>query len=122
MANVIYSIILFIFIFGATVSYINDTGLYTIKLAESGAQSDIGQAQQLNTALTETSKSPSMSVTDQLYIIATSITGGLLAVFTLGPLLHSLGIPLGMIGMLISPLGIVAAFWVIELWTGRSQE
>jgi F0F1-type ATP synthase assembly protein I len=122
MANVIYSIILFIFIFGATVSYVNDSGLYTIKLSESGASSNVGQATQLNTALTETSKSSSMSAQDQLYIIATSITGGLLAVFTLGPLLQSMGVPLGMIGMLISPLGIVAAFWVIEMWTGRSQE
>jgi len=122
MANVIYSIILFIFIFGATVTYINDSGMYTIKLAESGASSDISQAQELNTALTETSKSISLSVIDQLYIIGTSITGGLLAVFTLGPLLASMGVPLGMIGMLISPLGIVAAFWVIEMWTGRAQE
>ena len=122
MANVIYSIILFIFIFGATVTYINDSGLYEMKLAESGASSSISQAQQLNTALTETSKSTSMSMIDQLYIIGTSITGGLLAVFTLGPLLQSMGVPLGMIGMLISPLGIVAAFWVIEMWTGRSQE
>jgi len=122
MANVIYSIILFIFIFGATVTYINDSGLYEMKLAESGASSSISQAQQLNTALTETSKSTSMSMIDQLYIIGTSITGGLLAVFTLGPLLQSMGVPLGMIGMLISPLGIVAAFWVIEMWTGRAQE
>ena len=122
MANVIYSIILFIYIFGATVTYINDSGMYTIKLAESGASSDISQAQELNTALTETSKSTSLSVIDQLYIIGTSITGGLLAVFTLGPLLASMGVPLGMIGMLISPLGIVAAFWVIEMWTGRAQE
>jgi hypothetical protein len=122
MANVIYTIILFVFIFGATVSYVNDSGLYKIKLAESGTSSDITQAQKLNTALTETSKSTGMSVTDQLYIIGTSITGGLLAVFTLGPLLASMGVPLGMIGMLISPLGIVAAFWVIEMWTGRSQE
>jgi len=122
MANVIYAIILFVFIFGATVTYINDAEFYTVRLAESGAQSDIGQSQQLNTALTETSKSTGMSLTDQLYIIGTSITGGLLAVFTLGPLLASMGVPLGMIGMLISPLGVVAAFWVIEMWTGRSQE
>lgn len=122
MANVIYSIILFIFIFGATVSYINDSEMYELKIPESGAQSDISQAQNLNTALTDTSKSTSMSMIDQLYIIGTSITGGLLAVFTLGPLLASMGVPLGMIGMLISPLGIVAAFWVIEMWTGRSQE
>ena len=122
MANVIYSIILFIFIFGATVSYINDSGMYEIKIPESGVQSDIGQAQQLNTALTETSKSTQMSAIDQLYIIGTSITGGLLAVFTLGPLLASMGVPLGLVGMLISPLGIVAAFWVIEMWTGRAQE
>ena len=122
MANVIYSIILFIFIFGATVSYINGSGMYEIKIPESGAESDISQAQNLNTALTDTSKSTSMSMIDQLYIIGTSITGGLLAVFTLGPLLASMGVPLGMIGMLISPLGIVAAFWVIEMWTGRSQE
>jgi hypothetical protein len=122
MANVIYSIILFIFIFGATVSYINDSKMYELKIPENGAQSDISQAQNLNTALTDTSKSTSMSMIDQLYIIGTSITGGLLAVFTLGPLLASMGVPLGMIGMLISPLGIVAAFWVIEMWTGRSQE
>jgi F0F1-type ATP synthase assembly protein I len=122
MANVIYSIILFVFIFGATVAYINNSGLYEIKLPESGAESDISQARNLNTALTDTSKSTSMSFIDQLYLIGTSITGGLLAVLTLGPLLQSMGVPLGMIGLLLSPLGIVAAFWVVEMWTGRSQE
>lgn len=122
MANIIYSIILFVFIFGATVSYINDSGMYVIKIPESGATTDLNQAQQLNTALTETSKSTQMSAIDQLYIIGTSITGGLLAVFTLGPLLQSMGVPLGIAGLFISPLGIVAAFWVIEMWTGRAQE
>jgi hypothetical protein len=127
MANVIYSIILFVFIFGATVTYINDpygtgVGLYDVSIPESGVQSNLSQAQQLNTALTETSKTTQMSVIDQLYIIGTSITGGLLAVFTLGPLLQSLGVPVGIAGLFISPLGIVAAFWVIEMWTGRAQE
>lgn len=122
MANVIYQIILFVFIFGSAVTYINDSGMYEIKIPESGVTTDLTQAQQLNTALTETSKNSQMSVTDQLYIIGTSITGGLLAVFTLGPLLQSMGVPLGIAGLFISPLGIVAAFWVIEMWTGRSQE
>jgi len=110
MSNIIYTLILFIFVFGAFTTYINDAGIYTLKVPESGASSDISQAQELNTALTETSKSTSLSGMEQLYIIGTSITGGLLAVFTLGPLLESMGVPLGMIGLLISPLGIVAAF------------
>lgn len=122
MASIVYPIIIFIFIFGAGMTYINETNLYAVKMPETGVQSNLSQASQLNTALTETSKSSQLSSIDQMYIIGSSVVGGLMAIFTLGPLLISMGVPVGLAGWFLSPMGFVIAMWVIEMWTGRPAE
>jgi hypothetical protein len=122
MASVVYPLILFIFIFGSGLTFINETGLYAVKMPTSGVSADISQAETLNEAMTETSKSGGMSTTEQIWLMGKCLIGGVMAIFTLGPLLQSFGIPGGMIVFLISPLPIVVSFWLIEMYLGRPAE
>jgi hypothetical protein len=122
MASIIYPMILFIFIFGAGMAYINETGLYEIKMPESGVQSNLSQASSTNDALLQTSKDSGLNYIEMLQLMGKTIVGGLVAIFTLGPLLTSFGIPIGLAGWLISPLGIVLVFWLVEMWMGRPAE
>lgn len=122
MSNIIYPAIIFIFLLGAGMTFINETGLYSMKMPESGAQSDLEQAREVNTALVQTSKESGMSVIEQVTLLGQCVIGGLLAILTLGPMLASFGIPDSMIIYLLSPLGFVVVFWIIELWLGRSAE
>lgn len=122
MANIIYPMILFIFIFGAWTTFINDSGMYAIKMPDSGITSQLQQANDTNQAFLETTSHPVTGYFEQLYIMGKCIFGGILALFTLGFLLQSYGIPIGLVGFLISPLGIVLVFWLIEYWLGRPAE
>lgn len=122
MASIVYPLILFIFIFGAGTTFINETGLYTQKLPTSGIVSSTDQANEFNLALTNSSKDSGLNAYEQMWLMGKCVLGGVLAIFTLGPLLASYGIPLGMIGFLLSPLGIVLVFWLVEMWLGRPAE
>jgi hypothetical protein len=122
MASIVYPLILFIFIFGAATTFINETGLYSAKLPESGIVSNTDQANEFNDALTKSSKDSGLNAYEQMYLMGKCVFGGIFAIFTLGPLLDSYGVPLGMQGFLLSPLGIVLVFWLIEMWLGRPAE
>jgi hypothetical protein len=122
MASIVYPLLIFIFIIGSGMTYINETGLYEIKMPESGVQSNLSQAGSTNTALLETSKASDLNYIEMLFLVGKTVFGGLVAIFTLGPLLESFGLPFGMVAWLLSPLGIVLVFWLIEMWLGRSPE
>jgi hypothetical protein len=122
MASIVYPMILFIFIFGAGMTYINETQMYTVQMPESGVQSNLSQASSANDALLQTSKDSGLNYIEMLQLMGKTVFGGLLAIFTLGPLLQSFGIPIGLVGWLISPLGIVLVFWLVEMWLGRPVE
>lgn len=121
MTSVVYQAILFIFILGAGMTFINDTGLYSPKMPTSGLVSNNTQAMQFNEAMTASSKD-NLNVAEQLWLMGSCIVGGVVAVLTLGPMLQSFGIPPSLVTWLISPLGVVLAFWMIEMWLGRSPE
>lgn len=122
MSNIIYPAIIFIFIFGAGMTFINETNLYAVKMPESGVQTELSQAQEANEALVQTSKDSGLSSIEQITLIGQCVVGGIIAVLTLGPILASFGIPNSIIIYLLSPLGFVLVFWIIELWLGRPAE
>lgn len=122
MSNIIYPAIIFIFIFGAGMTFINDTGLYSMKMPESGVQSDLTQASELNQGLIDTSKDSGLSTIEQITLIGSCFVGGIIAIFTLGPMMASFGIPTSFITYALSPLGFVVVGWIIEMWLGRSVE
>ena len=122
MANMVYPILIFIFAFGAAVTFINETGIYAERLPESGIESTLQQVNDTNAAMLEASKEPSFTIVEQAMIFGRSVVGGVIAIFTLGPMLAQLGFPIGTVGVILSPLGIVLLFWLFEVWMGRAQE
>jgi hypothetical protein len=84
MASVVYPMILFIFIIGAGMTYINETGLDEIKVPESGVVSNLSQASGTNTALLESSKDSGLNYIEMMQLMGKTVFGGLLAIFTLG--------------------------------------
>lgn len=122
MVNIIYPMILFIFIFGAGMTYINETELYHFSMPDSGLGTQISDSQNTVMAMEETVKNPGLSLLEQAFILGRCVSGGLTAILTLGFLLQELGIPPGLVGWLLSPLGIVVVFWLVELWLGRPAE
>jgi hypothetical protein len=124
MSNIVYPLLLFIFIFGASGTFINESGLYSHKLPVSETGFNTSQAGNVNTVLTEAASSNDQGTfgVTSLVLMGKVIIGGITAIFTLGPLLTSYHVPGAMVAWIISPLGIVLVFWIIEMWLGRSQE
>jgi hypothetical protein len=123
MASIVYTAILFVFIFGASLSYINETGLYSTQLPASGTSTDIERANQTQLSMQKEAENPSvLSAWNQIGIMFRAIWGGVVALFTIGFLLESFGIPAGLVGFLISPLAIILVFWLFEYWLGRPAE
>lgn len=128
MASIMYTAILFVFVLGASMTYINETGLYCVGdsakcMPDSGLQSNAENANRTSQVLLQESQHPSaFSTWNQLGIMAKSIMGGVVGLFTFGFLLQDMGIPLGLAGFLLSPLAIVFVFWLAEYWLGRPAE
>lgn len=124
MANMIYPLLIFIFVFGSVSAYITESKLYNYNLPSSGAETNVSDIQEANEAILQSSKASDtgFSNLEWYLILGKSLVGGALAVVTLGPLMESYGIPAGMAGMVVSPLGIVLAFYLAEYWLGRPSE
>ena len=122
MANIIYPLIIFLFVIGATMTMINETGLYSQKLPETGLATNTSQASEFNEALVQSSTDANTFNIESLFLLGKCLIGGLTAIFTLGPLLTNIGVPGGVILWILSPLGIVLVFWMVEMWLGRSVE
>lgn len=122
MASIVYPLLLFLFIFGATATFLNSADLYEHQLPDSGLASNSSDPTELNEAM--------MSATDDqtsfsfriFFLLGECIAGGILAIVTLGPLLISYGVPESMAAYAISPLGLILLFWIFEMWLGRAQE
>jgi hypothetical protein len=124
MANMIYPLMIFIFVFGAVSSYVTESQLYNFDAPKQGVETNVTEIREVNDAMLQSSKASGsgFSQVEWFYILGKSVLGGAFAVLTLGPLLQSYGIPVGMVGFIISPLGIVLAFYLIEYWLGRPSE
>lgn len=128
MSNMIYPILLAIFVFASVTTYINDSGLYSgygVVIPTEGMSpvtTQLEQVNETNRAMLGASKDSGFSVLEQFWIFGKAFVGGIIALFTLGPLLQSLGVPIGMAGMILSPLGFVFLMFLYEMFFGRSAE
>lgn len=128
MANMVIPILLFIFIFGAVAGYINETGLYSAVYTlptdnMSVSQGTVTEMQESAEKMASSDQAASGWIyIDWIVLGLKSVGAGLLAVFTLGPLLQSFGIPVGMAGMFVSPLGFIGMMYIIGYITGRETE
>ena len=122
MSSIIYPALIFIFAFGAVCTYINEIGIYEEHLPESGVTATLQQVNDTNTAMLDASKNSGLNGIEQLGLFGKSVLGGVIAIFTLQPLIVSMGFPIGMAGLFVSPLGIVLLFTLFEWWFGRPAE
>jgi hypothetical protein len=122
MVNIIYSLLLFVFIFGAASTFLNSSGLYEHQLPTSGLESNTSQATQFNIALEDAASDSSIYNFKIIWMMGQCISGGIIAIITIGPLLESYNVPAPLIAWIISPLGIVLVFWIIEMVLGRQSE
>lgn len=122
MGNMVIPALLVVFIFGAVCGYINDTGIYSgIALPVSSANLSTGSVTELTENM-QSVEASDFSFIEWLTMGGRAIIAGVIAIFTLGPLLQSFGLPVGMAGMFISPLALIVLLWVISYFTGRESE
>lgn len=131
MASIVYAALLFVFLMGAGITYMNDAGFYCntnhpdtcTKLPDSGLTSDQRQANDTSQALMYEAQHPSATSTwNQIGIGFHSLFGGVMSLFTFGFLLQDMGVPVGLWGFLLSPMALVISWWAIGFWTGREPE
>ena len=131
MANIVYPMLIFIFVLGAGMAFMNNVdghgnGLYgggPTVMPDSGINTtDPKQSTVLNQGLIDTSKDSGLNYSEMLGLVGSTVFGGLTAIATLAPLLHNLGVPDSLGLWLLSPLGLVIVFWLIEMWLGRAVE
>ena len=122
MSNVVYPLIIFLFVFAAGAVFLNATGMYTYKLPESGLSQNTSQALDYNTALKESSTDANTFNLEILWQMGAYLGAILTAILTLDKTLAAYGVPMEMILFVLAPLGVVLVFWIIEMWLGRSVE
>jgi hypothetical protein len=128
MASVVYTLLLFIFIFGAGLTFMTESQIFCLPgttcvgLGGTGVASNVTQAQQKNTEMLTASQDSGLNYVKMLQVMGSSIVGGVTALVTLGPLMMDLGVPPNLAVFFISPLGFVIVFWLIEMFLGRPAE
>jgi hypothetical protein len=128
MSNMVIPILLTIFAFGAVAGYINETGLYSGHYTIPTTNTNLSQGSVTEMHDTAERAADSNMVTTGLVYVEWIVIGlksvgaGILALFTLGPLLESFGMPMGMAGMFLSPMAFVAMMYLISYITGRESE
>jgi hypothetical protein len=117
----LYKIALSIFIFAAVCTGINDSGIFTITVPES----NVNQMEQADVQdLTDTASGEVTGLFTIGFVIVAikSIIAGLVAIFSILPLLTSWGVPLW-IGMIFqAPLWFVEAVGIYQFVTGVNVE
>lgn len=129
MASIMYSAILFVFIFNASLVYFNDTGIYCMDettamcMPDSGLESNYEDINKTSTTVLQEAGKPSATSTwSQLWMLGRMMINGVTGVFTFTILLQKFHIPGALAGLIMSPLAIVFLFWLGEYWLGRPAE
>ena len=115
----LYKIVLCLVIFGAVAGAINDAGFYTTKLPTTG-NTGITEAQvrDLSQSAQNTAVNP-FSAFSLLLMLGGVLLNAFLAVITVIPLLMSYGVPAEFAVMIQTPIWLVTAFGVYQMYTGH---
>ena len=115
----LYKIMLVLFIFGATVSGLNESGLFAYKMNEaSGARLDEVQISEYTNSTTSSSIG-SFNVLSAVFSFMKVIASGLGAVVAISFVLISYGVPPWIAGIIQAPIWVVELFGVYQLVTGN---
>lgn len=117
----LYKIVLCLFCFGAVVTGLNSSGLFTTVLPEQNIQQyDSAQVEELTEAATG-DVSPLFTI-NFVIIAVKSVLMGMVSVLTIIPLMLSFGVPLWIAAMIQSPIWFVSAVGVYQFVTGNRVE
>lgn len=126
--NGLYDMLLFLFILGAATQGINDMGMFEMSVPETGVEGlDDDQVKEIQ-ASSLSAESSTYSTVDILFMFMRVIGMGIVAMFTIIPMIitwgTALGAPLSVVGLcagiLQAPISYVTFFGLWEWWTGRS--
>lgn len=126
--NGLYTIVMFLFIFGAVSQGVNEMGVFTTTMpTPNGTQLQYAQVQDLQSGTTNTDFNMSNGLM-VLWSFLKVIGAGVMAIFWVAPFIYNLFVLVGADGtwaaivatMLQAPLTMVLLFGLYEWWTGRS--
>lgn len=104
-----YSIFIALFILGAMLTGINDSGLYNVALPETQATISQAEIRDVNEGIAEQGVNP-LSVMFSLFFFIKVLIGGFISLFAIGVVIMQFGFPLWMAAI---PQ---AGAWIVELW------
>jgi hypothetical protein len=125
--NGLYTILLFLFIFGVVAQGVNEMGVFDYTMPYTGAQIDNGTIDTLQSGALGTDLNPWNTV--MIFISFMRVIGaGVLAMFWVAPIISQYFTMAGADGtwamiiatMLQAPLTFVTLFGLYEWWTGRT--
>jgi len=126
--NGLYTIVMFLFIFGAVSQAVNDMGVFTTTMpSPNGTQLQYSQVQDIQSGTANTDFNISNGVM-VLWSFLKVIGAGVMAVFWVYPFIKDIFVLVGVDAvfagivatMLQAPLTITLLFGLYEWWTGRS--
>jgi len=126
--NGLYTIVMFLFIFGAVSQMVNDMGVFSTAMPlPNGTKLQYSQVQEIQsgTANTDFNMSNPLMV---LWSFLKVIGAGVMAVFWAAPFVHDIFVLVGLndawawiiATMIQAPLTMILLFGLYEWWTGRS--
>lgn len=124
--NGLYSILLFLFIFGAVTQGVNQMQLFDTQMPTNGAQLDNATVRDLQSGAESTTLNPFNTIMIGIAFLKV-IGAGVLAMFIVAPTIITIATMVGVDGtfaaiiatMLQAPLTFITLFGLFEWWTGR---
>jgi len=114
----LYKLMLVLFIFGAVIGAINEAGLYSTVLPESGATINEAEVTEITGSLSDSTVNP-FTVIQILMSCGKVLIGGMLSIVTIIPTMVSFGVPLVWASMVQAPIWLIEVWGVYEFYTGH---
>lgn len=125
--NGLYTILLFLFVFGAVTQGFNELNMFSYQMPTNGAQLDNQTVRDIQSGAENTALNP-FNVIMVLVSFMKVIGAGVLAMFVVAPTIYSIFTMVGadptvamvFATMLQAPITFVTLFGLFEWWSGRS--
>jgi hypothetical protein len=116
----LYSILLFLFIFGLVSSGINESGLFSVDIPATESGFEEANVQELTEGVANTGLNPITGFTIILTFFRV-FASAVLAIITIIPILSSWGVPIWLGAMVQAPIWLVEVAGFYQLATGHNM-
>ena len=117
----LYKVVMAVFIFGAVISGINDSGIFAYKLPETSLNTP-GQAEVRELTNSTGNVENPLALASATITFLKALSGGLLAVFTILPMLLAFGCPAWLAGIIQAPIWLIYIAGIYQMVTGNRVE